>query len=71
MLCRTQNKQATQTAPLRIPVPPGTVVRRKRGAVLLADLTHPGVLLTSGMEAVHITSCHTHQFVLPTASCAE
>ena len=40
--CRTQAKRSWTTAPTRIPVPPGTVVKRKRGGVLIADLTHPG-----------------------------
>ncbi len=41
--CRTQAKRSWTTAPTRIPVPPGTVVKRKRGGALLADLTHPGI----------------------------
>ena len=37
-----QGKGSWTTAPTRIPVPPGTVVKRKRGGILIADLTHPG-----------------------------
>ncbi|DBA71229.1 TPA: GTPase Obg 1, variant 2 [Trebouxia sp. C0005] len=39
---KTQAKRSWTTAPTRIPVPRGTVVKRKRGGALLADLTHPG-----------------------------
>lgn len=39
---KTQAKRSWTTAPTRIPVPPGTVVKRKRGGTLIADLTHPG-----------------------------
>ena len=46
--CRTQQKGSGAAAPMRIPVPPGTVVKRKRGSTLLADLTHPGNPLTWG-----------------------
>lgn len=37
-----QAKGNLTSAPTRIPVPPGTVVKRKRGGTLIADLTHPG-----------------------------
>lgn len=36
---------APDAKPLRIPVPPGTVVRRKRTGTLLGDLTEPGQAL--------------------------
>lgn len=39
---KTQAKRSWTTSPTRIPVPPGTVVKRKRGGALIADLTHPG-----------------------------
>ena len=39
---RTKGRTAPSVKPLRIPVPPGTVVRRKRGAILLGDLVRPG-----------------------------
>lgn len=41
---RSQAKGSPSTAPTRIPVPPGTVIKRKRGGTLIADLTHPGHL---------------------------
>ena len=41
--CRGVHKQEWRhTNPVRIPVPPGTVVKRKRGGALLGDLTNPG-----------------------------
>lgn len=39
---RRRAREAPASPALRIPVPPGTVVRRKRGAILLGDLTRPG-----------------------------
>ena len=39
---RGRERAARAQPPLRIPVPPGTVVRRKRGKVLLGDLVAPG-----------------------------
>ncbi|KAL3158291.1 GTPase Obg 1 [Trebouxia sp. C0009 RCD-2024] len=39
---KSQSKGHLSTAPTRIPVPPGTVVKKKRGSTLIADLTHPG-----------------------------
>jgi GTPase involved in cell partitioning and DNA repair len=47
---RSKARAAPPARPLRIPVPPGTVVRRKRGKVLLGDLVRPGqtLLVASG-----------------------
>ncbi|EIE18459.1 GTP-binding protein Obg/CgtA [Coccomyxa subellipsoidea C-169] len=43
---RRRGKQAAQrTQPLRIGVPMGTVVKRKRGGALLGELTNPGEIL--------------------------
>lgn len=39
---RSRGKQRVRTPALRVPVPPGTVVRRKRGGALLGELIHPG-----------------------------
>lgn len=39
---KTQAKQSWVSPPLRIPVPPGTVVKKKRGGLPIADLMHPG-----------------------------
>jgi len=39
---RGRERAAGRQPPLRIPVPPGTVVRRRRGGALLGDLIAPG-----------------------------
>ena len=39
---RSKPRSAAPAKPLRIPVPPGTVVRKKRGGVLLGDLVRTG-----------------------------
>ncbi len=45
-LYRRRGKQAApRTQPLRIGVPMGTVVKRKRGGALLGELTNPGEIL--------------------------
>lgn len=57
--CRTQAKGSGTTAPTRIPVPPGTVVKRKRGGTLIADLTHPGHAPARSVSIYTILVCAT------------
>ncbi|KAK9812731.1 hypothetical protein WJX72_002780 [[Myrmecia] bisecta] len=38
----SRDRVRAKTSPLRIPVPPGTVVKRKRGGQLLGELINPG-----------------------------
>ncbi|CAL8465933.1 g5469 [Coccomyxa elongata] len=39
---RSRGKQQPRTPPLKVPVPMGTVVKRKRGGALLGELMNPG-----------------------------
>lgn len=39
---RGRGKQAPRTAPLKLRVPMGTVVKRKRGGALVGELIRPG-----------------------------
>ena len=55
LVCRTQAKRSWTTAPTRIPVPPGTVVKRKRGGTLIADLTHPGSVCCQAPEGIPVS----------------
>ena len=41
-ICRKIAGRRKREAALRIPVPPGTVVKRKRGGQLLGELLSPG-----------------------------